>query len=365
MADIELLSKAMESFNEASTVLVKYYAVLEERVKLLTDELDHKNRLLDGILDSIDVGVIYFDRDGVIRLANASAERMVGVEPNSLSGEKRPAGDIGDEFVKPDNAPQFPAMVSRSDMCDAEGNFAGTVIAFKDITRIKELEAENERNRRLTAMGELVTNIAHEIRNPLGSIELFASLISDDLRDSQHGDYAVRIQSSVRSLVNTLDNMLKYSRGVKPVSQMVNLRILFDEVKEQFSEMFLTHGVVMINDISDDLEFSLDANLIKQAIVNIVMNSYQAMPEGGDINISAQVDADNALCLVVSDNGQGMNEETVKKIFEPFYSTKDRGTGLGMSITKAIIEAHGGRIELVSERGNGTTFTILIPQKGI
>ncbi len=362
MADIDLLNKAIESFNSASATLTQYYRTLEVKVQLLTEEVEHKNRLLDGILDSIDVGVVFFDKDGIIRLINSTAEGLLNVQANGVTGGTSLHASIQDEVIVPDSGKPFPALVSRSDVRDREGNIIGHVLIFKDMTQLKQLELENERNRRLTAMGELVLKIAHEIRNPLGSIELFASLLSGDLKGSEQGDYANRISNSVRSLVNTLDNMLRFSKGIMPKTELCSLNDLADEICGEFSELFATNKINFTFTEHDECRLPMDRGLMKQAIINIVLNSFQAIRGKGSIEVTIEKSADRrSVAVLIRDSGVGMDEETRSKIFEPFFSTKDRGTGLGMSIAAGVIAAHRGSIEVKSEPGKGTEFIIVLP----
>ena len=372
MADIELLNKAIETFNSASSTLVKYYSSLEEKVKLLTEEVDHKKQLLDSILDSIDIGVIFFDSDGVVRLINNTAENLLNVKAAGIIGGKNIYAAIQDEVIAPDNGKPFFALVSRLEVKDKTGSMIGHVLIFKDITRLRQLESENERNRRLTAMGEFVLKIAHEIRNPLGSIELFASLLYNDLKGTEHGDYASRISNSVGSLVNTLDNMLRFSKGIMPGLEYCCLNDLVNEICSEFGKLLSSVNIYIDFVETGQYSLSIDKGLIRQAFVNILLNSVQAMPDGGKIEINireldpmqgCEDPVEKCVEISIKDSGIGMDEETCARIFEPFFSTKDRGTGLGMSITAGIINAHKGSIEVKSEIGKGTEFIIKLPVK--
>lgn len=375
MADVELLNKALESFNAASTTLMQYYRSLEDKVTLLTEEVEHKKRLLDSILDSVDVGVVFFDKDGRVQLVNAAAEELLGVGAGEIVGGDSIRAVIEGEVITPERGKPFYALVSRSEVRDRAGKDMrdmGYVLLFKDITRLKQLEVENERNRRLTAMGELVLKIAHEIRNPLGSIELFASLLSADLRGSAQGDYAQRISNSVRSLVNTLDNMLRFSRGITPAAEPCRLDEIVDELCAEFGELFSAAKVRVARTGRERHSIIADRSLLRQALMNLLLNAVQAMPDGGTITVD--IDASGSgisepdvaggageTVLRISDTGAGMDDETRARIFEPFFSTKDRGTGLGMSITAGIIAAHKGAIAVTSEPGRGTEFVITLP----
>lgn len=379
MAHIEnnadLLNRAIETFNSVSATLMQYYSTLEDKVKLLTEEVDHKKQLLDSILDSIDVGVVFFDRDGIVRIVNKAAENMLKIDAGSVIGGISIHASIKEEVIVPENGRPFYALVSRLDVKGRDGDIIGHVLIFKDITRLKQLESESERNRRLTAMGELVMKIAHEIRNPLGSIELFASLLSNDLKGTDHGDYANRISGSVRSLVNTLDNMLRFTKEIKPRLEYHCLNDVIRETCDDFKELFASSKIQIVFFENGIHWLSLDRGLIRQALINILLNSVHAMPGGGTIDVRIQDAGDsgeiehrqNVRCvgITVRDNGAGMDEEIRSRMFEPFFSTKDRGTGLGMSITASIIKAHKGHIDVISEAGKGTEFMITLPITGL
>ncbi|HMK55594.1 MAG TPA: ATP-binding protein [Dissulfurispiraceae bacterium] len=364
--DIGLLTKAIESINSVSSTLMQYYQSLEDKVKVLTDEVDQKKQLLDSILDSIDVGVVFFDKDGVIRLINKAAEGLLCVKSDEITGGVSLHAEIRDDMIVPEESKPFPAIISDSEVCAAAGRVIGRVLIFNNITMLKRLEAENERNRRLSAMGELVMKIAHEIRNPLGSIELFANLLANDLKGTEQVDYARRISNSVRSLVSALDNMLRFSGEIRPKMEYSCINDVVRETCDEFREVLTAGGIEI--DLTEDgrYSFHIDQGLVRQALINIILNAVQAMQDGGRITLRIEQDAalkdrPQNVRILIRDNGSGMDEETKARLFEPFFSTKDRGTGLGMSITQGIIAAHKGSIEVESAAGKGTEFVISLP----
>lgn len=360
MNEQDLLSEAILKINSASEALIKYYSVLEDRVRLLTEEVEQKKRLLSSIIDSIDIAVVFFDRDGVIRLINRSTESLFNVKADEIIGQKNLPIKVRGDLVYPANsAKPFYAIVSQSDVLDSDGNKIGYVFLCKDITRIKELEAENERNRRLTAMGSLIMKIAHEIRNPLGSIELFANMIAEDLKEGIHGEYAKRISNSVKMLRNTLENMLSFTRGINIKKSLVCINDLVEEILNEFQELFIRVGIKTEVKTKEKFFLSVDSSLLRLALINLIVNAYQAMPDGGSLTVELSK-ADNFIKISLIDTGQGINSEIIERIFDPFFSTKDRGTGLGLSITHSIVSAHGGRIDVKSEINEGTEFAIYL-----
>lgn len=360
MSKEELLNEAILKINSASETLIKYYSVLENKIKLLTEEVEQKKRLLSSIIDSIDIAVVFFDSEGVIRLINKSAETLFNIRAEDVLGQKQLPLEIEEDRVIPKNSSPFFAIVSRSEVLDSEGHRVGEVFLCKDITRIKELEAENERNRRLTAMGSLVMKIAHEIRNPLGSIELYASMIAEDLKESIHGDYARRISNAVRMLRNTLDNMLGFTRGIVPKKKSTALDELLSDVAAEFRELFHRVGIEIKVSSKKGIIAEIDPSLLRQALINLMINAYQAMPDGGFLHLKVERKKE-FVRISVTDTGHGIDSEVMERIFDPFFSTKDRGTGLGLSITDSIVKAHGGRMEVKSKKGEGTEFALYLP----
>jgi two-component system sensor histidine kinase FlrB len=398
--NIDLLNKAIESFNSASATLVQYYSALENKVVLLTEEVEYKKQLLNSILDSIDVGVIFFDKNGMVSIINKAAESLLNVNSADVIGQEsiyaeihaETHAEIHNSVIKPDNGRPFYALVSRLDVKNTEGEIIGHVLIFKDITRLKQLEIENERNMRLTAMGELIMKIAHEIRNPLGSIELFGSLLANDLKGTEHGDYANRISRSVRTLVNTLDNMLRFAKEIKPRPEYGYLNDLVRGTCDEFRELFANSNIQLSVIEKDQCWMHMDRGLLRQVLINILLNSVQAMHDEGKIEIRIKgkesrsqgvkgssekivpsleplnpripESCEEYVEIIIRDTGIGMDEDTMQRMFEPFFSTKDRGTGLGMSITAGIIKALKGNIAVRSEIGKGTEFIIRLPMKG-
>jgi len=385
--NIDLLNKAIKSFNSASATLIQYYSALENKVMLLTEEVEYKKQLLNSILDSIDVGVIFFDKNGLVSIINKAAESLLNINASDVIGRESIHAQIHDDVIKPDSGKPFYALVSRSDVKNTEGEIIGHVLIFKDITRLKHLEMENERNMRLTAMGELIMKIAHEIRNPLGSIELFGSLLANDLKDTEYGDYANRISRSVRTLTNTLDNMLRFTKEIKPKPEYGCLNDLVGSTCNEFRELFANSNIQLGVIEKNQCWMYIDRGLLRQVLINILLNSVQAMHDGGEIEVCIQAAEDREqrffgaeemgspkslapfwggeiteeVEIIIRDTGIGMDEDTIQKMFEPFFSTKDRGTGLGMSITAQIIKALKGNIAVRSEVGKGTEFVIKLP----
>ena len=230
----------------------------------------------------------------------------------------------------------------------------------------QELAEKNraiERSRRLSAMGEMAARIAHEIRNPLGSMSIFATILERELvADPEKQRLASHITTGIKNLDNLLSNMLLFASSPEARLKSVNIRSVIED------SLRLTRGHER-SDVSVKAEFCgqttimADQVLLRQLFLNLLINALDAMDEGGTLNLRTRMvhDARSYMEIKVSDTGRGINEEHVDRIFDPFFSTKDRGTGLGLAIVSAVVTAHGGFIDVASKPGEGTIFTIGLP----
>ncbi|MDX1762855.1 MAG: ATP-binding protein [bacterium] len=394
--DLTLLSEAFLTFHRASGELTQYYNKLERRVESLTAELEKKNRdleanlqegektrsYLENILENLTTGVIVLDLSGHISLINSAARTMTGHREAEGLTQDLPSllALHDDEFDKSRSllslvdaldGTTLRRRVGRDDrfihvsagfQYDAMGQVVGTIVLLKDVTRIKALEQEDARKTRLASMGEMAANMAHEIRNPLGGIELFASILRKELEgDRERQDLADNVMVGVKSLNHIVSNLLYYTRPLKPVIKAVSVRGIVEEsllfaghaLRPQGIDLFVTYE-------GPEKEIGTDGELVKQVIMNLILNAVQAMPHGGTLNFET-VTQDRGVEFRVTDTGTGIDEESLGKIFNPFYTTRSKGTGLGLGIAHHILETLGGTIGVSSRLGEGTTFTVGLP----
>jgi signal transduction histidine kinase len=230
--------------------------------------------------------------------------------------------------------------------------------------RIRGFEAELVRANKLSALGELSGSIAHEIKNPLISIQGFAKRIAKTKDMDKIDQYAKLIDKEAERLTNVLMKLLDFSRMDEPKKEHLELGEIVDD-----TVLFMEHHLTRFKNVGVIVEkekkpahVEADKIHIQQTLVNIINNAAQAMPGGGTIRIKFGVETGQGY-ISVSDEGEGIGEEILDKIFEPFFTTKPRGegTGLGLSLSKRLIEANSGKIEVVTKIGQGTTFKLLFP----
>jgi signal transduction histidine kinase len=259
--------------------------------------------------------------------------------------------------------PQF-VSVSASPVSDPQGRNTGLTIVLKDVTQLKELEIQTQRAKQLQAMGEMAVQLAHEIRNPLGSIELFASLLGNELRgEPDLKSWADQIVTGVKFLNNIVTNMLTFTRASKPEVKALDLHGLILETLA-FVEPVLQQRSIRLQQPSAGEETLLcmgDSGMLRQMFLNLFMNALQALPESGRLAVRVQPDL-GTLRVEVEDSGIGIPAENLSRIFDPFFTTHEKGTGLGLALVHQIVEKHQGRIAAHSEFGKGTQFTIWLPE---
>jgi signal transduction histidine kinase len=247
----------------------------------------------------------------------------------------------------------------------------------------RELEERLQEAERLSAVGKLASGIAHEIRNPLNFISLSIDHIRTRLgaERSEGTTEAMALMANIKDEIHRLNGMIENFLSVgKPLmlnKQDVNLAALVRDVADLARQKALEQGItIVLDDRAQALHLQADRVQIKTCLMNVVLNAIQAMPQGGSLRISSAFlpRADESsegqpitgtVEVVVSDTGPGIGEEALAKIFDPYFTTKKLGIGLGLAITKKIVEEHGGQIHVRSRLGKGTTVVISLPVEGV
>jgi PAS domain S-box-containing protein len=383
--DSELLSKAFQSFDDAAVTLQQSYQTLTTRLEQLDVELADRNEALGknlrmneelrehltAILESLSTGLLVMDTDGTITRCNQAGEQLLGLPREQVVGcsllaclkDAQLDGDVYPLTTRQGSA----VALSQRALHTSEGRHAGSVLLIQDVTAVRELEDRLQRRNRLAAMGKMVGRIAHEIRNPLGSIELFASMLRRDLHGlpSLRG-YAEHISSSVHMMNRLLTNLLLYTKPDCSHGEWHETEVLMVDALTLAAHAVAQTKVDIRLDVNPHASrMWCDAGQMKQVLLNLILNSIHAMSGGGALTLSATLTEEKtgraAFRLSVSDTGAGIPAAQRSRIFDPFFTTRDEGTGLGLAIVHAIVEGHRGRIDVESVEGRGTTFTMVLP----
>jgi signal transduction histidine kinase len=230
--------------------------------------------------------------------------------------------------------------------------------------RIIAIEEQLRRSEKLSTLGEMAAVLAHEIRNPLGSIRGTAEILRDDYRpgDPKHEFIEIQIKETER-LNHVVEDFLRMARQQPLEMYDCSIREELETIVTLVAKDALDRGVTLrLEPIESDALVMGDGEKLRQAFLNIVINALQATPAGGSVSIALNK-IGSAYEISFRDSGSGITPDNLQRIFEPFYTTKKDGTGLGLAVTRKIIEAHGGRLDIESEAGRGTTVSVNLPMR--
>ncbi len=394
---LEAFSEAFDTFSRTIERLESSYSELESRFSELNSRLEDTNTrlrealdenetaraFLQNVLSSVSSAIMVFDCEGRISHYNEACCRLFEAD-GSLIGrtaeelviaDSRPGVSAkqtlatGEEFSSEEklitlmSKKDIPVAVSCSVMRDHSGAVTGAVEVIHDLTKMRALEDQVSRVKALAALGEIAATVAHEVRNPLGGIAGFASLLKRDLPADHSGQRLVdKIIRGVENLNDSVTSLLTYAREINLSPRQIELGSFLTEIVTYF-RADINHSIdkyaIFTRLSPEDLHWRLDPEQFRQAIVNLLHNAVQAMPEGGEIEIAAS--GDDMLTVDVSDGGVGIDDTLMERIFTPFFTTKQGGTGLGLATVKKIVDAHRGRIEVESAADRGTRFRLRFP----
>jgi signal transduction histidine kinase len=230
------------------------------------------------------------------------------------------------------------------------------------LERERRLEAEALRQSRLAAMGETAAMLAHEVRNPLGAMELFTGLLLQDLQDRPESKRLVeQVARGIADLNHLVTNLLEFTRTQTPRTAVVECCALLDDVLHYTADLRAAGGVAVERRHGAPVVPALaDPDLLRPVLVNLVRNAFQAMPDGGTLTVGAS-GGPPCVRIVIADTGPGVPAEVREEIFRPFFTTRARGTGLGLTVARALVTAMGGTLALGSSSGRGATFSVELP----
>jgi two-component system, NtrC family, sensor histidine kinase AtoS len=350
-----------------------------EAINAMAKALLDAQSLNENILASVADGIVAVDVQGRVKALNPAAEQLYGVRSVDVIG--RPYRELFDSGANGQSALldtletnrlhaaatiefQRPGQILRvnatsSILRDGDGKRIGAVVVLKDVSERDRLMIQVMRADRLAALGELTAGIAHEIRNPLTSIRGFMQYLQDCDSMEEWRRYGPLIIREVDSLNHIVGELLAFGRPQPPRIGRVRIQNLVEEMA------FLARGK---SDAHIELAFDpdipqieADGDALKQALLNLLINSIQAMPNGGTVVVSVRPEGDGEVSIKVADDGVGVAPDDIDKVFDPFFSTKPTGTGLGLAMVHRIVDAHRGTITFDSRLGQGTQVEIRLP----
>jgi len=372
------LQDAFGAFNQLSAQLTESYQQLEVRVAGLTKaleteqderlkELTEKERVasrLASLLHALPGGVVVIDEEGKVQEHNPAAELLLGQPLLGLPWAEiiqrsfAPRSDDGHDISLVDGRK---VNISTCPL----GSEPGQILLITDVTEIRYLQDRMGQQQRLAAMGKMAASLAHQIRTPLSSALLYVSNLKRQvLSDEDRFTLTEKMTSRLRHLEQLIEDMLMYSREGKVGEEYFTSQDLLDELYQGLEpqlEITKTRFITVNN--KRDLIIHGNRQMLLSALTNLAMNAMQAMKENGKIEVEV-TKIDNDVCISLKDNGPGISSGLQEQIFDPFYTTRTQGTGLGLAVVKAVAKAHGGDVKLESTENKGCVFNIALPLEG-
>lgn len=370
------LEEAFGLFRDVSERLADSYRLLEMRVATLSEELaqtraerereqSENGRLtnrFEHLLSVLPAGVVVLDRHGRVQDCNPMAAALLG-EPlrgcawnEIIARAFDPRPNDGHEISLRDG--RLVSVATRS--LDPE---PGQIVLLTDLTSTRRLQEQVARHERLSAMGEMTASLAHQVRTPLAAALLYAShLTRASLTDADRLRAADRILSRLRHLERLVSDMLVFARGGGALLEEVAMTPLLAEIRQALEPQLTAAGCQLhVDDRAQDAVLQANREALAGAILNLVTNAIEACGSGGEIRLETAPATDRQLELRVRDNGPGIAPEIQARVFEPFFTTRATGTGLGLAVVQAVARAHAGSAWVESVPGQGTTFGMRLP----
>ena len=387
------LAEAFKAFMATADRMEASYGQLQGEVARLRRELEERNAALTlsltenkniraalkRILDALPCGVIVIDANDGIVLVNPEASRLLGTASHSASLLQQFPAHI---------QPLLKAAISRDDEHEvtldaektarwlsirrtalqvesSEDNGRGSdqfVLILRDVTARKEAEQQRETSRNMLALGEMAAVLAHEIRNPLGSMELWTNVLDKQSTIGEEGRYCIEhLQAGIRSLSATVNNVLQFHGHGSAGLVRLKLKTVLQNGIVFIRPLAEQAGVKLaINLEIDNEEINGDPNGLQQVILNLAVNAFRHTPTGGSLNISARL-RDALVIVDFADTGEGIAEQDLQKIFNPGFSGSKQRPGLGLTICQRIMDQHRGTIRVQSRACQGTRFSLEFP----
>lgn len=321
------------------------------------------NLMFRRLLAEWNMGAVFLDSRGRVRIHNEAARRYLGL------GEDFKGKYLSD--ILPGLKPEMAAVelvrdnrylqVVRSDWLETPDGRPWTVLTISDTTTQKKAELEMQRARNLSSLGQVAAGVAHELRNPLTTIKGFTQLAVESKDPEKVKSNLAYVLQEIDHMQEILNRFLLLSKPAKPSHELLDLREVVFWVWHLIHSDSLSRQITLIRELPDErLMIRGDAQLLRQVVLNLVNNAFEAVPAGGRVTVSCTADGEHAV-LAVRDTGGGIPPDLLDEIFVPFVTTKEAGTGLGLAISREIIQKLGGTLEADSSAG-GTTFRVILPR---
>ncbi len=373
------MSFIISAFHDVTKQLKEKEKQLERLKALAEQRAENVESYNENILQCVTSGVMTFDGQCRLTTINRAAEEIlslnrdqaVGQSCTELFGSGAVTEAIAGTIESKAPSARMEAMLDRAGgriwlgfntavLTDRHNEAIGIILSFSDLTEVKRLQEQMELRERLTALGEMSAGIAHELRNPMAVISGYLNLLSKKA-DASAQETIRSISGEITGMNRIIGDLLTFARPASLNRVTVNLGEMIESCLSGVLQA-KGEGPAITTEINiENIEIAVDEVLMRQAFTNLIQNAVEAMPDGGTLSIGAQ--GEKECRIVFRDSGTGMPAERLKKIFLPFYTTKDKGVGLGLALVHKIVLSHGGRLDVESAEGKGTTFRVALPMR--
>jgi two-component system sensor histidine kinase HydH len=353
-----------------------YFLFIAQNYYVINRTLKTMESYTRNVVESMPNGLISLDKEQRIETINRNAIRLLKLNEDKITGKSLgevlnscqlpetflPGEDIYQKQVEChlNDGTTVPLSTTSSQLKDEKGEIIGSVIILRDLRDIRSLEKQIQRSERLASLGRMAAGIAHEIRNPLSSIKGFAQYFRNKFQDgSEDRNYAVVMINEVDRLNRVIQDLLNFAKPQEPKLSSVEVQSLIHHGLKLVQSDIQSKKIHVIKNFTEQPPITIraDADMMTQVFLNLFLNATESMQPGGRLEIGL-FEKEAQLEILVSDTGSGIPKENLSRIFDPFFTSKKEGTGLGLAIVYRIIENHHGEIEVTSEQGKGTDFTL-------
>lgn len=354
-----------------------YFLFLYQKMRTTGANLADMKLYTDSIIESIPVSLLSLNADDRIVSCNQNTEDLFGVRLEEILGQpvntvfpdcaQAIAESCASSFEHPAEYTNcdgrvIPLRISCSPLVNQEDARIGTVLVIRDMSSIRNMELQLERSRRMAALGKMAAGIAHEIRNPLGTLRGFAQFFGSKPETAEDDrKYSNLMISEIDRLNQTVSGLLQFSRPREPQPQQISVDSLFAKTIMLLEADLADHDIHFSCMANTGITLTADPDLLLQVLMNLLKNSINATASGAKISLGCEED-NHHVRISVSDTGCGMSDSEREKMFDPFFTTTRNGTGLGLAVSHQIIEQHQGTFEVVTEKDKGTTITMVLPK---
>lgn len=355
-----------------------YVLFLYQGIRVAKSTLANMKVYTENVIESIPVGLLTLNSEDKIVSCNHNMEEIIGRPLEAIQGK-----DIKEAF--PDclidtkticnsildhstdcitgGGKSIPIQIGGSSLINHEGENIGTVLVIRDMSMIRDMEHQLERSRRMAALGKMAAGIAHEIRNPLGTLKGFAHYFGNQSGASEQSKkYAELMASEVDRLNKNISGLLQFARPREANVTQVDLDDLISKTVTLMEKDMSEKTLNFHYQCNTDIVIETDADLLLQVLMNMLKNSISATPAGGEISLRANREEAH-VHIEVSDSGVGMTDQERDRMFDPFFTTRKTGTGLGLAVSHQIIEQLSGSFSVRTAPDEGTSVTVIIPEK--